>query len=46
VPFGVVEDINGNVPVVSRRGQGYRDHKYLLLKVYKFTAEGRRLRVA
>ncbi len=46
VPFGVVEAINGNIRAVIRRGRGYRDHAYLLLKVQKFTAEGRRLRAA
>ena len=46
VPFGVVEAINGNIRAVIRRGRGYRDHQYLLLKVQRFTAEGRRLRVA
>jgi transposase len=46
VPFGVVEAINGNIRTVLRRGRGYRDHAYLLLKVQRFTADGRRLRAA
>ncbi len=46
VPFGVVEAINGNIRTVLRRGRGYRDHEYLLLKVQRFTADGRRLKAA
>ena len=46
VPFGVVEAINGNIRTVLHRGRGYRDHEYLLLKVQRFTADGRRLRAA
>jgi transposase len=41
VPFGKVEAINGNIRAVLRRGRGYRDHEYLLLKVQKATAERR-----
>ena len=41
--FGVVEAINGNLRAMLRRGRGYRDHEYLLLKVEKATAS-RRLR--
>jgi hypothetical protein len=33
VPFGTVEVINGNIRAMLRRGRGYRDHEYLLLKV-------------
>ena len=43
VPFGKVEAINGNIRAMLRRGRGYRDHAYLLLKVQKATAERRRL---
>jgi transposase len=43
VPFGKVEAINGNIRAMVRRGRGYRDHEYLLLKVQKATAERRRL---
>jgi transposase len=46
VPFGVVEAINGNIRAVLRRGRGYRDHPYLLLKVQQYTVEGRRLKAA
>ena len=46
VPFGVVEAINGNIRAVLRRGRGYRDHAYLLLKVQRGTADSRRLRAA
>lgn len=46
VPFGVVEAINGNIRSLLRRGRGYRDHEYLLLKVQRFTADGRRLKAA
>ncbi len=42
VPFGKVEAINGNIRALLRRGRGYRDHEYLLLKVQKATAERRR----
>jgi transposase len=45
VPFGKVEAINGNIRAMLRRGRGYRDHEYLLLKVQKATAT-RRLRRA
>jgi hypothetical protein len=43
VPFGTVEAINGNIRAMLRRGRGYRDHEYLLLKVQKARAERRRL---
>jgi transposase len=46
VPFGVVEAINGNIRAVLRRGRGYRDHTYLLLKVQRVTADSRRLQAA
>lgn len=46
VPCGVVEAINGNIRAMLRRGRGYRDHEYLLLKVPRATAERRRLRRA
>jgi transposase len=45
VPLGMVEAINGNIRAMLRRGRGYRDHAYLLLKVQKATAT-RRLRQA
>lgn len=46
VPFGVVEAINGNIRAVIRRGRGYRDHEYLILKVRKSTAQLRLERAA
>jgi transposase len=46
VPFGKVEAINGNIRAMLRRGRGYRDHEYLLLKVQKATAERRSARRA
>jgi transposase len=46
VPFGVVEAINGNIRAIIRRGRGYRDHEYLLLKVQKSTAQARLRRAA
>lgn len=46
VPFGMVEAINGNLRAMLRRGRGYRDHEYLLLKVARATAETRRLKAA
>jgi transposase len=45
VPFGLVEAINGNLRAIIRRGRGYRDLEYLLLKAKKTTAQ-RRLRRA
>jgi len=41
VPFGVVEAINGNLRALIRRGRGYRDHEYLILKAQKSTAQAR-----
>lgn len=46
VPFGVVEAINGNIRSVIRRGRGYKDHEYLILKVRKATASARSHRAA
>ena len=46
VPFGKVEAINGNIRAMLRRGRGYRDHAYLLLKVQKATAARRAVRRA
>jgi transposase len=37
VPFGVVESINNNFRVVIRRGRGYGDERYLMLKVARST---------
>lgn len=41
VPFGVVEAINGNLRALIRRGRGYRDHEYLILKAQKSSAQAR-----
>ena len=46
VPFGVVEAINANIRAMIRRGRGYRDYEYLLLKVQKATAQARLARAA
>lgn len=46
VPFGVVEAINGNLRAVIRRGRGYRDVEYLILKTRKTTAQARLARAA
>jgi transposase len=32
IPLGVVEAVNGNIKALLRRGRGYRDLHYLLLK--------------
>ena len=42
VPFGVVEAINGNIRSVLRRGRGYGDHEYLILKTQRSTFQVRR----
>jgi transposase len=38
VPLGVVEAINGNIKALLRRGRGYRDLDYLLLKAQRLAA--------
>jgi transposase len=35
VPFGVVEAINGNIKTLLRRGRGYKNLVYLLLKAQR-----------
>jgi hypothetical protein len=40
VPFGVVA-INGNLRSLIRRGRGYQDHEYLILKAQRSTAQAR-----
>jgi len=35
VRFGVVEAINGNIKSLLRRGPGYRNLRYLLLKAQR-----------
>ena len=38
VPLGVVEAINGNIKTLLRRGRGYRNLHYLLLKAQRLAA--------
>ena len=38
VPLGVVEAINGNIKTLLRRGQGYKNLRYLLLKAQRLAA--------
>ena len=38
VPLGVVEAVNGNIKALLRRGRGYRNLRYLLLKAQRLAA--------
>jgi transposase len=38
VPMGVVDAVNGNIKALLRRGRGYRDLNYLLLKAQRLAA--------
>jgi transposase len=38
VPMGVVEAVNGNIKMLLRRGRGYRNLRYLLLKAQRMAA--------
>jgi hypothetical protein len=38
VRFGVVEAINGNIKNLTRRGRGYKNLRYLLLKAQRMAA--------
>jgi len=38
VPLGVVEAVNGNIKALLRRGRGYRNLNYLLLKAQRLAA--------
>jgi transposase len=38
VPFGVVEAVNANIKALLRRGRGYKDLPYLLLKAQRMAA--------
>jgi len=38
VPFGIVEAVNGNIKALLRRGRGYKDLRYLLLKAQRMAA--------
>ena len=35
VPLGVVEAVNGNIKSLLRRGRGYKNLRYLLLKAQR-----------
>ncbi len=39
VPLGVVEAVNGNIKSVLRRGRGYKNLRYLLLKVQRMAVQ-------
>jgi len=38
VPLGVVEAVNGNIKALLRRGRGYKNLRYLLLKARRLSA--------
>jgi len=38
VPLGVVEAVNGNIKALLRRGRGYQNLRYLLLKAQRIAA--------
>ena len=38
VPLGVVEAVNGNIKSLLRRGRGYTNLRYLLLKAQRMAA--------
>jgi transposase len=38
VPLGLIEAVNGNIKALLRRGRGYRDMNYLLLKAQRLAA--------
>ena len=38
VPMGVVEAVNGNIKSLLRRGRGYKNLRYLLLKAQRMAA--------
>jgi transposase len=38
VPLGVVEAVNGNIKCLIRRGRGYKNLRYLLLKAQRMAA--------
>jgi hypothetical protein len=37
-PFGVVDAVNGNIKALLRRGRGYKNLRYLLLKAQRLAA--------
>jgi hypothetical protein len=38
--MGVVESVNGNIKSLLRRGRGYKNLRYLLLKAQRMAATG------
>ncbi|HUB79268.1 MAG TPA: transposase [Bryobacteraceae bacterium] len=38
VPLGAVEAVNGNIKALLRRGRGYKNLRYLLLKAQRMAA--------
>jgi transposase len=38
IPLGVVEAVNGNIKSLLRRGRGYKNLRYLLLKAQRMAA--------
>ena len=38
VPLRMAEDVNGNIKALLRRGDGFRDLNYLLLKAQRLAA--------
>ena len=38
VPLGIVEAVNGNIKTLLRRGRGYKNLRYLLLKAQRMAA--------
>ena len=38
MPLGVVEAVNGNIKTLLRRGRGYKNLRYLLLKAQRMAA--------
>jgi hypothetical protein len=43
VPLGVVEAVNGNIKSLLRRGRGYKNLRYLLLKAQRMAAIRKRI---
>jgi len=45
IPMGVMEAVNGNIKALLRRGRGYRDLNYLLLKAQRLAASKTEFRI-
>jgi transposase len=45
VPLGVVEAVNGNIKALLRRGRGYKNLRYLLLKAQRLATTRTQLRI-